>query len=131
MKRLLLGLVLLGSPVLAEEPDGGAASRRPVRTLREVKLLYFWASWCASCRAFETSDVLGQLKSRLPGLVVEKVDVDAKPDQVEHYGVTHTPTLVLVDAAGFPLGKPELKLADPEGTLARLEKLVRKMAQVP
>lgn len=134
MTRGLVLLVLsLAAPAFAGVPDAGVAShgKRPARTLREVKLLYFWASWCSSCRTFEAGEVLSRLSARVPGLVVQKVDVDTNEALLERYGVTVTPTLVLVDAEGFPLGKPELQLADADATLARVEKLVRKMAQVP
>ncbi len=128
VRWLLIGL-LLATPARSGAVDGGVPLRKPARTLRDVKLLYFWASWCASCRAFEAAQVLDRVKASIPALVVEKIDVDMNEALLERYGVTHTPSLVLVDADGFPLGKPAVELSDAEGTRARLERLVHKMAK--
>ena len=124
----LLLAVLAASPSVPGVPDAGTSIRKPVRTLAQVKLLYFHASWCTSCSRFDASEVLSRLKAGLPGLTIEQVDVDTHEPLLTRYGVTVTPTLVLVDADGFPLGKPSIALDDPDGTLARLEKHVRKMA---
>jgi thiol-disulfide isomerase/thioredoxin len=128
VRALALLLLVVVPASRAEVPDGGVA-KRPIRTLSDVKLLYFHASWCSSCKAFEATKVLERLD---PALVVEPVDVDVSEAQVTRYGVTHTPTLVLVDREGFPLGKPSIdlkdgELKDGEATLARVQKLVKKM----
>jgi thiol-disulfide isomerase/thioredoxin len=117
-------LTLLAASAVAAASDGGIEARRAARTLSQVKLLYFHASWCQSCKKFEAGRVLERLD---PGLRVEPVDVDVSEALLTRYGVTQTSTLVLVDADGFPLGKPTIELDDADATLARLEKLVRKM----
>ncbi len=122
MRGLALVLLLVTSS-RADVPDAGVA-RRPARTLSDVKLLYFHATWCSSCKSFEAAKVLERLD---PALVVEPVDVDVNEALLTRYGVTHTPTLVLVDREGFPLGKPTIDLKDGDATLARVQKLVRKM----
>ena len=60
---------------------------------------------------------------------VEQVDVDTQQSLLEHYGVTVTPTLVLVDGDGFPLGTPVIDLDHPDVTLDRLQRLVKKMVK--
>ena len=124
-------LVLLSFATFAADPvtDGGAASKRPGRTIDQVKLLYFHASWCQSCKRLEAGHVLERLKESAPGLKVEQVDVDTQQSLLEHYGVTVTPTLVLVDGDGFPLGTPVIDLDHPDVTLDRLQRLVKKMVK--
>lgn len=127
-----LALVLwLSSAVFAADAglDGGAPAARRGRTLAEVKLLYFHADWCQSCKRLEAGRVLERLKAREPALKVEIVDVDTQEAMLDRYGVTQTPTLVLVDADGFPLGRPAIDLDQPDVTLDRLEKLVKKMVK--
>ncbi|MFZ5440121.1 MAG: thioredoxin family protein [Myxococcota bacterium] len=125
--RWLLPLLVLSSPVFAGEvPDAGVAQPRFRRTIEQVRLLYFTASWCGGCKRLEASGAL----TRLPkGLALEKVDIDAHPEALDKYGVTVTPTLILVDADGFPLGKVRISLDDADATVERLEKLVAKMTR--
>jgi len=120
------GLGLAVALAAAAASDGGVTGRAPARTLSEVKLLYFHATWCGGCKRLEAGKVLERLQALQPALVVERIDIDAQRPLVERYGVEYTPTLLLVDADGFPLGKPRIELADPDATLERLAKLVRK-----
>ncbi|MER2561013.1 MAG: thioredoxin family protein [Myxococcaceae bacterium] len=122
MRALLLSFVMVTT---AQAGDGGV----PRRTLGDVKLLVFTATWCDSCRRFEAGGALGEVRRQLPGLELESVDVDARRDVVERYGVEVTPTLVLVDRSGFPLAKPRIDLAEPAATAERVVKLVRKMTR--
>lgn len=125
---LLLTLALAPGALAGPPPDGGGARvKQPVRTVAQVKLLYFRASWCASCRKLDEARVVDRLVEREPGLAVERVDVDANEALLDKYGVEFTPTLVLVDASGFPLGKPKLEVDAPDATLERVHALVRKM----
>lgn len=101
----------------------------PKRTIADVKLLYFHASWCQSCKRLEAGKVLERLKELEPALVVERVDVDTQVPLLDRYGVTVTPTLVLVDKDGFPLGRPAIDLDRPDVTLERIQKLVKKMVK--
>lgn len=131
MRRLALVLLVLSATTFAAEPgvDGGVVTKWRGRTIASVKLLYFHADWCQSCKRLEAGKVLDRLQERAPGLVVEIVDVDTQQPLLERYGVTQTPTLVLVDADGFPLGRPAIDLDHPDVTLERVEKLVKKMVK--
>lgn len=122
MRALLLSFMLVTT---AQAGDGGV----PRRTLRDVKLLVFTATWCDSCRRFEAGGALTQVAQKLPGLEFEPVDVDAHRDFVERYGVEVTPTLVLVDRSGFPLARPRIDLAEPTATAERVVKLVQKLTR--
>lgn len=124
--RLLLLVVLVAGPTFAGDPDAGAWKGR---TLEQVKLLYFHATWCSSCKRLDEARVVERLVERLPGLKVQKVDVDTQVPMLERYGVTVTPTLVLVDASGFPLGRPAIDLDRPDETLQRAQKLIKKMTR--
>lgn len=119
-------LVALAAPLALAAPDGGAAVRPAGRSLEEVKLLYFHATWCGGCKRLDEARVVERLQAQEPGLRVERVDVDARREDVERYGVEYTPTLLLVDAEGFPLGKVRIELAAPDATVERGVKLVRK-----
>jgi thiol-disulfide isomerase/thioredoxin len=100
-----------------------AAAPQPVS---ELRLLYFHATWCQSCAAFDAQHVIDEVKKAEPGLVVELVDVDADKARLEHYGVEVTPTLVLVDKDGFTIARPRIELKDPAGTTARILTWARK-----
>jgi thioredoxin 1 len=57
-----------------------------------LKVLDFYADWCAPCRALEPA---------LHGLAaldvqVERVDADNSPDLCERYGVQGLPTLIVL-----------------------------------
>jgi thiol-disulfide isomerase/thioredoxin len=127
--RLLLSLLIVSSPALAAGPEAAAPVAKKGRALSDVKYLYFHATWCGSCKKLDASGVVEKLKGT--GVKVELVDVDTNEALLEKYGVTHTPTLVLVDSSGFPLGKPALELDKPEDTLQRLDRLLKKMTKSP
>jgi hypothetical protein len=121
MTALLLLTLLAGPPT----PDGGL----PARTLSDVRLLYFRASWCGSCAKFDAGGALEAVRRELPELVVEPVDADANASRMEQYGVTAIPALVLVDASGFPLARPRIELDAPAATSDRVVAVVRKMTK--
>lgn len=121
MRRFLL-LTMLTSAAWAE--DGGTKARR---TVADVSLLLFTSPTCASCKRLEAQGVLATVQKQVPGLRLEALDVETHEAAVTRYGVEVTPTLILVDREGFPLGRPLISLDDPSGTAARIEKLVRKM----
>ncbi len=116
--RFVLAL-LVASTALAQ--DGGR------RTISDVSLLLFTSPDCGSCKRFESQKVLETVRTRVPRLRVETLEIEFRPDAVARYGVEVTPTLILIDQAGFPLGRPRISLDDPAGTTDRIEKLVRKM----
>ncbi len=121
------GLAVLVAGVLlsAAAPDAGAPAPA-ARPLTDVTLLSFQATWCGGCKRLEAGKVVERLQAEVPGLKVERVDVDQRRELVERYGVEYTPTLLLVDAEGFPLGKVRIELDDPGATVARGVKLVRR-----
>lgn len=128
MRPALLTVLLLALPALADPPaQAPARIKKPARTIEQVKLLYFHAPWCQSCKRLDESGVLARLVEQEPGLIIEKVDVDANEKLLDQYGVEVTPTLLLVDASGFPLGRPSITLDAPDKTLATAVRLVRKM----
>jgi thiol-disulfide isomerase/thioredoxin len=131
MRWLLLSALLSSAPALSADGGLPVKAGAPRRSLTEITLLSFQANWCTACQRFEASRVLDRLRERLPGLSVEEVDVDARQDLVDRYGVENTPALVLVDAEGFPLARPKILLDDEAATAAGVEKAVRKMAEVP
>lgn len=127
--RFVLTLLVLASaptPAHAAEPVDTPAEKPKARSLAEVKLLYFHASWCKGCKRFDEGRVIERLQEREPKLAIEKVDVDAQKDLLDKYGVEFTPTLLLVDADGFKLGKVKIDLDDANATLERAHKLVKK-----
>ncbi len=128
MVRAALFLVLFASvPAWAAEPLPKPEAEKPKpRDVSEVKLLYFHATWCQGCKRLDAGRVVERLQEREPKLAVEKVDVDAHKELLDQYGVEYTPTLLLVDATGFKLGKVKIDLADPDATLERAHKLVKK-----
>lgn len=123
--RLLFVLALF-APLLGLAQDGGV---RRGRTVEEVKLLYFHAAWCQSCKRFDASGALAKAKERVPQLVVQDVDADREVAALEKYGIVTIPALVLVDASGFPLGRPRIELEDGTSTAERVVKLVEKMTR--
>jgi thioredoxin-like negative regulator of GroEL len=97
--------------------------------VESLTLLYFQSSDCGGCKRFEAAGVLEQVAKAYPTLKLERVDVFAKADVVRRYGVEVTPTVVLVDADGFPLGRPKLVLAEPDATRERIVALVAKLTK--
>lgn len=68
----------------------------------ERHILFFHASWCPECRAFEQT----LLSSELPQDVqILKVDYDTATDLKQKYGVTIQTTFVEVDDAGELIAK--------------------------
>lgn len=117
--------LFLAAALFNAAPDGGRAPR----TVSDVRLLYFHASWCSSCKRFDQGGALDVVKRAVPGLTVESVDSDADVARLERYGVATIPTLVLVDAEGFPLGRPLIELDEPARTAERVVRLVAKMTK--
>lgn len=130
LRVALLVSSLLVSTAHAEDaatpgPAPGRA-KRPQREVKSLRLLYFHAPWCASCKRLEAAGVLDDVRKAEPELTVQRVDVDTEVPTLERYGVEATPTLVLVDADGFALARPRIELDDGKGTTERVLKAVRK-----
>ena len=124
-RSLLLALFALAALARAESPDA-SVPKKPLREVTELKLLYFRADWCQSCKRFDAAGVVATVQQREPALAVQKVNVDTETALVERYGVEVTPTLVLVDADGYPLARPKITLDDGPATVERVLKAVKK-----
>ncbi len=67
---------------------------QPMPSPRMLRVIEFYADWCGACRQMEP--VIAELRSR--GVVVERINVDLKPEIAEQYGVTALPTTVIVSS---------------------------------
>ena len=68
-----------------------------------VKLLDFWAPWCAPCRIM--NPILEELEKELEGKIeVEKINVDENQAKASEYGVMSIPTYV-VEKDGKEVGR--------------------------
>jgi len=128
---ILLSLLLASGTSFAEAPAAPAApakkAKRPARELSQLKLLYFHASWCHSCKRFEAAKVLDTVEAAEPKLAVQPVDVDTQQELLSRYNVEVTPTLVLIDSDGVQLSRPRIDLDDGPATAARVLKTVRRL----
>lgn len=62
-----------------------------------MKLLKFYASWCAPCKVL--SEVMANAADKIT-IPVEEVDIDNNLDLALQYGVRSVPVLVLLDDEG-------------------------------
>lgn len=68
-----------------------------VASTKDIKLLFFHASWCPQCRALEASiDTTGVPE----GVTIFKVDYDSSQKLRQKYGVTLQTTVVKIDDEG-------------------------------
>jgi thioredoxin-like negative regulator of GroEL len=65
---------------------------------RSATFVQFSSAVCAPCRA--THRVLAQITADEAGLVHVDVDAESRLDLVAQYGITRTPTVLLLDEAG-------------------------------
>ncbi len=63
----------------------------------DTTVLFFYASWCPDCQAFDTAIVEGEIPS---GTQILKVDYDSNKDLRKQYGVTVQSTFIGVDNKG-------------------------------
>jgi thiol-disulfide isomerase/thioredoxin len=108
----------IGSAAPELELDYLSDSPRPVQG--QSQLLLFWATWCRPCKqslpeviAFakdrdiavvaitdEDPDLVGSFVQKYDGAFPEIVATDSHREQFQKYGVSGTPTFVLVDGDG-------------------------------
>ena len=62
-----------------------------------MKLLKFYAPWCAPCKGLSMVIAAAEDKINLP---IEEVNIDEDIDTALQYGVRSVPTLVIVDEEG-------------------------------
>lgn len=62
-------------------------------------LVQFSSTICAPCRG--TRALLVAMSDQDPGLVHIEVDAESRPDLVREFGITRTPTVLLLDRSGF------------------------------
>lgn len=62
-----------------------------------MKLLKFYAPWCAPCKGLSVVMAGAEDKIKLP---IEEVNIDEDIDTALQYGVRSVPTLVIVDDQG-------------------------------
>lgn len=67
-----------------------------------VKLLDFYADWCAPCRI--TTPIIEEIEKERTDITVQKVDVDKEPQIAEKYGVMSIPTFI-VEKDGKEVGR--------------------------
>ena len=72
----------------------------------KIPILYFYADWCAPCRAFRKSLVNPGVIKALKNAVLIKIDVDADlKGLAARYKVNAVPTYVKVNATGEVIAK--------------------------
>lgn len=62
-----------------------------------MKLLKFYATWCAPCKVL--SQVMAEAADKIT-IPVEEIDIDNNLDTALEYGVRSVPVLVLLDDDG-------------------------------
>jgi thioredoxin-like negative regulator of GroEL len=62
-----------------------------------MKLLKFYASWCAPCKGLSLT--IENMKSSIT-IPVEDIDIDKNNDMARKYNVRSVPTMVIVDSTG-------------------------------
>lgn len=68
-------------------------------TQQGTALLFFYASWCPTCRAAE-QDIVENFEQLPENLTILKVDYDTEDELKNKYGIVNQHTFVQVDSAG-------------------------------
>lgn len=56
-------------------------------------LIDFWAPWCEPCKMLD--EILEELKSRMPELLIHKVNVDEQTELAGEHSIRSVPVLLL------------------------------------
>jgi thiol-disulfide isomerase/thioredoxin len=80
-----------------------SASRLGEKLGTEATFVQFSSSVCAPCRA--THRVLADLTAGDPTLTHVDIDAETRLDLAEEFGITRTPTVLLLDAGGVVRGR--------------------------
>jgi len=63
--------------------------------MASVKLLDYWAAWCAPCKIM--APIIEELEKELAGKAeIIKINVDEKPEEAQKYGVMSIPTYIVL-----------------------------------
>jgi len=64
-----------------------------------VKLLKFWADWCAPCH--KTEPVFAELEAEFADrLEFVRVNIDEQPEVARHYRIMTVPAILLINETG-------------------------------
>ena len=58
-----------------------------------IKVIKFSATWCGPCRAL--SPIFNEVKSQMPDVVFQEIDIDQNSDLAIKYNVRGVPTIVI------------------------------------
>jgi len=58
-----------------------------------VTVKKFSATWCGPCRML--APVMNEIKTKYPNVKFEDIDIDEYTEDVEKYGVTSVPTVII------------------------------------
>ncbi len=78
-----------------------------------MKVLKFYADWCAPCKMIST--IIDGVKDKLP-VPVEEINIDENNDIAKKYGIRGVPTLVMVDESGAEV-KRQVGMVTEKGLL--------------
>jgi thioredoxin 1 len=59
-----------------------------------MKILKFYADWCAPCRSL--SDTIESVRDQI-ALAVDEINIDTNSEVAAHYNVRAVPTMIVVD----------------------------------
>lgn len=58
-----------------------------------VKLLDFWAEWCAPCKIM--NPMIDEIEKEVAGIEIERINVDEDQEKTQKYGVMSIPTYII------------------------------------
>jgi thioredoxin 1 len=58
-----------------------------------IKVIKFSATWCGPCKAL--SPIFNEVKSQMPDVVFQEIDIDQNSDLAIKYNVRGVPTIVI------------------------------------